>query len=85
MPALHCAVHVLAATYLNGRTDVQCLHRWQKVLNPLLVKGGWTPEVSLAVLAGCSIGKPCGRTRTQTIRATDDSHTCWSSSVWSIL
>lgn len=34
-----------AATYLQGRTDVQCLHRWQKVLNPNLVKGGWTPEV----------------------------------------
>jgi hypothetical protein len=33
------------ATYLPGRTDVQCLHRWQKVLNPNLVKGGWTPEV----------------------------------------
>ena len=26
---------------LNGRTDVQCLHRWQKVLNPELVKGPW--------------------------------------------
>jgi len=24
---------------------VQCLHRWQKVLNPALVKGPWTPEV----------------------------------------
>jgi len=24
------------------RTDVQCLHRWQKVLNPDLVKGAWT-------------------------------------------
>lgn len=28
------------------RTDVQCLHRWQKVLRPGLVKGPWTPEVS---------------------------------------
>lgn len=27
------------------RTDVQCLHRWQKVLRPGLVKGPWTPEV----------------------------------------
>ncbi|KAJ6794266.1 transcription factor MYB3R-1-like isoform X3 [Iris pallida] len=26
------------------RTDVQCLHRWQKVLNPELVKGPWTKE-----------------------------------------
>lgn len=32
------------ASYLNGRTDVQCLHRWQKVLNPTLVKGPWTKE-----------------------------------------
>ena len=28
------------------RTVVQCLHRWQKVLRPGLVKGPWTPEVS---------------------------------------
>uniref|UniRef100_A0A1J3EX22 Myb-related protein 3R-1 n=1 Tax=Noccaea caerulescens TaxID=107243 RepID=A0A1J3EX22_NOCCA len=26
------------------RTEVQCLHRWQKVLNPELVKGPWTQE-----------------------------------------
>ena len=29
---------------LPGRTDVQCLHRWQKVLNPELVKGPWTDD-----------------------------------------
>ena len=29
---------------LQGRTDVQCLHRWQKVLKPGLVKGPWTKE-----------------------------------------
>eukprot|EP00292_Cryptomonas_paramecium_P013066 CAMPEP_0113692126 /NCGR_PEP_ID=MMETSP0038_2-20120614/18890_1 /TAXON_ID=2898 /ORGANISM="Cryptomonas paramecium" /LENGTH=218 /DNA_ID=CAMNT_0000613961 /DNA_START=152 /DNA_END=805 /DNA_ORIENTATION=+ /assembly_acc=CAM_ASM_000170 len=29
---------------LDGRTDVQCLHRWQKVLNPDLVKGPWSKE-----------------------------------------
>lgn len=32
------------ASYLNQRTDVQCLHRWQKVLNPSMVKGPWTPD-----------------------------------------
>ena len=32
------------AVRLEGRTDVQCLHRWQKVLRPGLVKGPWTPE-----------------------------------------
>ena len=30
------------AQYFVNRTDVQCLHRWQKVLNPELVKGPWT-------------------------------------------
>ena len=29
---------------LQGRTDVQCLHRWQKVLKPGLVKGPWSKE-----------------------------------------
>ncbi|CAD8136117.1 unnamed protein product [Paramecium octaurelia] len=32
------------ASYFEDRTDVQCLHRWQKVLNPDLVKGPWTQE-----------------------------------------
>lgn len=29
---------------LKDRTDVQCLHRWQKVLSPELVKGPWSKE-----------------------------------------
>jgi hypothetical protein len=32
------------------RTDVQCLHRWQKVLNPEVVKGPWTPEEDQKVI-----------------------------------
>jgi nuclear transport factor 2 (NTF2) superfamily protein len=32
------------AEFLRGRTGVQCLHRWQKVLNPSLVKGPWTKD-----------------------------------------
>ncbi|GMN61351.1 hypothetical protein TIFTF001_030443 [Ficus carica] len=32
------------AECLTGRTDVQCLHRWQKVVDPDLVKGDWTKE-----------------------------------------
>lgn len=32
------------AHYFSNRSDVQCLHRWQKVLNPELVKGPWTKE-----------------------------------------
>lgn len=32
------------AAKMTGRSDVQCLHRWQKVLNPELVKGPWTED-----------------------------------------
>jgi len=32
------------AAFIPGRSDVQCLHRWQKVLKPVFVKGAWTPE-----------------------------------------
>lgn len=38
------------STHFNSRTDVQCLHRWQKVLNPKLVKGPWTQEEDAIVL-----------------------------------
>ncbi len=38
------------AEALPGRSDVQCLHRWQKVLNPELVKGPWTEEEDNLVL-----------------------------------
>jgi len=35
----------VASQFLHDkRTDVQCLHRWQKVLRPGLVKGPWTLE-----------------------------------------
>ncbi|XP_016546938.2 LOW QUALITY PROTEIN: transcription factor MYB3R-1 [Capsicum annuum] len=32
------------AECFKDRTDVQCLHRWQKVLDPELVKGSWSKE-----------------------------------------
>ncbi|KAM7526341.1 hypothetical protein LguiA_016243 [Lonicera macranthoides] len=32
------------AEFFPDRSEVQCLHRWQKVLNPELVKGPWTQE-----------------------------------------
>jgi len=32
------------AQALNDRSHLQCLHRWQKVLNPALVKGPWKEE-----------------------------------------
>ena len=37
--------HAQIADLLGGlRTDVQCLHRWNKVLKPGLLKGPWTAE-----------------------------------------
>lgn len=38
------------AKYLVGKTEVQCLHRWTKVLNPNLTKGPWTEEEDLKVI-----------------------------------
>lgn len=38
------------AKQLPERTEVQCLHRWQKVLKPSLVKGPWTAEEDQKVL-----------------------------------
>eukprot|EP00606_Chrysophyceae_sp_TOSAG23-5_P001061 GSChrysophyteH2.ASY1.ANO1.596.1 assembled CDS len=32
------------ASFLDGKTEVQCLHRWTKVLNPNLTKGPWTDD-----------------------------------------
>ncbi|KAH0737018.1 hypothetical protein KY290_035723 [Solanum tuberosum] len=32
------------AEFFPDRSEVQCLHRWQKVINPELVKGPWTRE-----------------------------------------
>lgn len=29
---------------------MQCLHRWQKVLNPELVKGPWSTEEDLKIV-----------------------------------
>ena len=37
------------AEWLPNRSDVQCLHRWQKVLNPNLVKGKWFYEEDLII------------------------------------
>ncbi len=37
----------IVANFFTDRTDIQCQHRWQKVLNPELIKGPWTKEVSL--------------------------------------
>ena len=39
-------IYFYVAEFFPDRSEVQCLHRWQKVLNPELVKGPWTQEVS---------------------------------------
>ncbi|KAJ0247360.1 Transcription factor MYB3R-1 [Hirschfeldia incana] len=39
------------AECVKDRTDVQCLHRWQKVLNPELVKGPWSKEEDNTIIA----------------------------------
>mmetsp|Transcript_26072 Transcript_26072/g.38550 ORF Transcript_26072/g.38550 Transcript_26072/m.38550 type:complete len:329 (+) Transcript_26072:589-1575(+) len=38
------------ANHLPGRSDVQCLHRWQKVLKPGLIKGPWTAQEDATVI-----------------------------------
>ncbi|KAI7792545.1 myb-related protein A isoform X1 [Triplophysa rosa] len=40
----------LIANNFPTRTDGQCQHRWQKVLNPELVKGPWTKEEDQRVI-----------------------------------
>ena len=46
------------------RTEVQCQHRWTKVLNPELVKGPWTEEARIhTVAAHCHCGATLGHTR----------------------
>uniref|UniRef100_A0A7S4RJ53 Uncharacterized protein n=2 Tax=Ditylum brightwellii TaxID=49249 RepID=A0A7S4RJ53_9STRA len=38
------------AAQLPDRTDIQCLHRWQKVLKPGIIKGAWTPKEDNTVI-----------------------------------
>ena len=50
----------IAEHFDGARSDVQCLHRWQKVLNPDLVKGPWTlavrmPRLPCSSFCSCSV------------------------------
>ncbi|KAK9127098.1 hypothetical protein Syun_015895 [Stephania yunnanensis] len=56
------------AEFFPDRSEVQCLHRWQKVLNPELIKGPWTQKEddkivelvsNMAPLNGLPSQKPC--------------------------
>merc|ERR1712008_90478 len=38
------------ASHYSDRADVQCQHRWNKVVNPKIVKGAWTKEEDEQVL-----------------------------------
>jgi len=37
--------------HIPGRSSIQCLHRWSKILRPGLVKGPWTPEEDQKLVA----------------------------------
>jgi len=37
----------LVANYIPGRSELHCQHRWEKFLDPKLVKGPWTKEVDV--------------------------------------
>lgn len=50
-----CGVMKCCVALSQGRTDGQCQHRWQKVLNPELVKGPWTKEEDQKVRGARSI------------------------------
>ena len=39
----------LISECVPGRSPIQCLHRWTKILKPGLVKGSWTKEEDLAL------------------------------------
>lgn len=39
----------LVSSQFPDRSDVQCQQRWDKVVNPSLIKGPWTKEVSFRV------------------------------------
>lgn len=47
----------ISQEFLGGlRSDVQCLHRWQKVLRPGLVKGPWTTEEDQTIIKCINAG-----------------------------
>ena len=43
----------LIASQFPDRSDVQCQQRWDKVVNPSLIKGPWTREVGSIFCSWC--------------------------------
>ena len=47
----------ISTEFLQGkRSDVQCLHRWRKVLRPGLVKGPWTKDEDKIIIDCIKLG-----------------------------
>ena len=44
-----CSI-IKSSKFFQNRSDFQCQHRWQKVLNPELIKGPWTKEEDQRVI-----------------------------------
>jgi len=47
---IHGEIWDFIASHYSDRADVQCQHRWNKVVNPKIVKGAWTKEEDEQVL-----------------------------------
>ena len=45
--------------FVKGRTPIQCLHRWTKILKPGLIKGPWTIEQDRKLLDWVNKEGPC--------------------------
>ena len=53
---------IAESAFGNTKSDVQCLHRWQKVLKPGLIKGPWTKaedDQVVALVAKYGVKKWC--------------------------
>lgn len=48
-----------SSEFFQNRSDFQCQHRWQKVLNPELIKGPWTKEEDQRVTCSYSLFSLC--------------------------
>jgi hypothetical protein len=46
------------AKQVPGRTSVQCLHRWTKILKPGLIKGAWREEEDILLRAWVEANGP---------------------------